>query len=265
MLEDSYAEQVRGLLDGGVDVLLIETCQDILQCQGRHRRRGDGLRRGAAARVPIMVQVTMETTGTMLVGTDIAAAAGRARGLPADRRHRPELRHRPAGDERARPLPQPALHAARSASCPTPACRRSSTASRTTRSRPTSWPAGCVEFVEEDGVNIVGGCCGTTPEHIARRGRGRRTAARPSPAQPAPSSRSVVQPLPGRRPSARTTASSSSASGPTPTAPSKFRELLEAEDWDGMVSHGQGAGQRAAATCIDVCVDLRRPRRAAAT
>src|SRR5262245_58525884 len=72
-LEDSYAEQVRGLLDGGVDGLILETCQDILQtksalsaCSLVFAEKG--------RRVPLICQVTMETTGTMLVGTDIAAA-----------------------------------------------------------------------------------------------------------------------------------------------------------------------------------------------
>jgi len=72
-LEDSYTEQVRGLIDGEVDGLIIETCQDILQikaalsaCERAFREKGRWL--------PVICQVTMETTGTMLVGTDIAAA-----------------------------------------------------------------------------------------------------------------------------------------------------------------------------------------------
>ena len=65
--------QVEGLVDGGVDVLLIETCQDILQTKCslaaiKHVFDKKGVR------IPVMAQVTMETTGTMLVGTDIAAA-----------------------------------------------------------------------------------------------------------------------------------------------------------------------------------------------
>ncbi len=72
-LEDAFAVQAEGLIAGGVDALLIETCQDPLQikaavngCRHAFVRHGREL--------PIMVQVTIETTGTMLVGTDIAAA-----------------------------------------------------------------------------------------------------------------------------------------------------------------------------------------------
>src|SRR5688572_5045895 len=72
-LVDSYAEQSRGLLDGGVDAMIIETCQDILQTKAAVA----GVRRAVAEtkrKVPVICQVTMETTGTMLLGTDIAAA-----------------------------------------------------------------------------------------------------------------------------------------------------------------------------------------------
>jgi 5-methyltetrahydrofolate--homocysteine methyltransferase len=72
-LAASYNEQVRGLLDGGADVILIETCQDILQTKiAIHATLAAFEQTGR--RVPLMCQVTMETTGTMLMGTDIAAA-----------------------------------------------------------------------------------------------------------------------------------------------------------------------------------------------
>ena len=77
----SYLEQARGLLDGGVDVLLIETCQDILQAKvaiQAARLAFDACGR----RVPLLCQVTVETTGTMLVGTDIAAAVATLEAYP---------------------------------------------------------------------------------------------------------------------------------------------------------------------------------------
>ena len=69
-----YMEQVRGLLDGGVDVLLVETCQDLLQTKCALAAIYDVFARGGR-RVAVMAQVTMETTGTMLLGSDVATAA----------------------------------------------------------------------------------------------------------------------------------------------------------------------------------------------
>src|SRR5262245_53214782 len=74
---DSYREQARGLIDGGADALIVETCQDLLQvkcainaCLAAIADRGKRVEQ-----VPIMASVTIETTGTMLLGTEIAAAA----------------------------------------------------------------------------------------------------------------------------------------------------------------------------------------------
>ena len=72
-LEAKYAEQTLGLLDGGVDLLIIETCQDILQAKTAIAGAEVAFAQ-TGRRVPIVVQVTMEATGTMLVGTDMAAA-----------------------------------------------------------------------------------------------------------------------------------------------------------------------------------------------
>ena len=73
-LEAALADQCRGLIAGGVDAILIETCQDPLQIKaainGAKRARAE-----AGKDIPVLVQVTIETTGTLLVGADIAAAA----------------------------------------------------------------------------------------------------------------------------------------------------------------------------------------------
>src|SRR5437764_10516600 len=72
-LRDAYEVQARGLLEGGVDLLLVETCYDLLQAKAAMV----ACRRAIAAvgrEVPLQVQVTMETTGRMLVGTEVGAA-----------------------------------------------------------------------------------------------------------------------------------------------------------------------------------------------
>ena len=138
-LRDAYEEQASGLLDGGVDLFLIETCMDLLQVKAAMI----GCRRAMAAAgrdVPLQVQVTMETTGRMLVGSEIGAALVSIAAMkPGRARH--QLRHRSGRDAGAPALPQPALARCRSACCPTPACRASSTDAPTTTSRRSSWPS----------------------------------------------------------------------------------------------------------------------------
>src|SRR5205807_10632171 len=72
-LRDAYAEQVRGLLIGGVDAVIVETAQDILQAKSAIIGARLAMSREGRV-VPIIVQVTVETTGTMLLGTEIGAA-----------------------------------------------------------------------------------------------------------------------------------------------------------------------------------------------
>ncbi len=82
-MRDSFAEQARGLLAGNVDLFIIETCQDPLQIKAALA----GLEQAFAAageRRPVMVSVTMETTGTMLVGSDIAAVVAILEPFPID-------------------------------------------------------------------------------------------------------------------------------------------------------------------------------------
>jgi hypothetical protein len=99
-LRDAYEEQALGLLEGGVDLLLIETVFDLLSAKAAI----NGARRAMAALdrvVPLQVQVTIELTGRMLPGTEIGAALT-ALERDAGRRGRPQLRHRPGRDERGR-------------------------------------------------------------------------------------------------------------------------------------------------------------------
>ncbi|HET6812601.1 MAG TPA: homocysteine S-methyltransferase family protein, partial [Actinomycetota bacterium] len=73
VLAATYADQAFGLLEGGADLLLIETCQDLLQVKAAVAGAFAGMQR-AGRRVPLITQVTVETTGQMLLGSDIAAA-----------------------------------------------------------------------------------------------------------------------------------------------------------------------------------------------
>ena len=73
ILKESYEEQINGLIDGGIDLLLIETCQDVLQIKSALLASQEVIK-NKNIDLPIMISITMETTGTMLVGSDIASA-----------------------------------------------------------------------------------------------------------------------------------------------------------------------------------------------
>ncbi len=159
-----YREQVRGLLDGGADVLLIETCQDILQAKAAIeavRRAWDDCGR----RTPLMVQVTMETTGTMLMGTDIAAVVTTLEAFAEVDVIGLNCATGPAEmSEHVRYLSR---HCRRLISVlPNAGLPQVVDGEAHFPLTPDELARWLREFVTTDGVNIVGGCCGTTPEHL---------------------------------------------------------------------------------------------------
>ena len=164
-LRDAYEVQARGLLEGGVDLFLVETQFDLLGCQGRD----DRLPPGHGRRGPRGADPGAGDHGGH--GHDAARhrdqrRAGRPR-RHAPRRRRHQLRHRPRRDERAPPLPRPALPRPDRL----PAQRRHAVGEgREDALRPHAGAAGRVPGAASSrdfGVQVVGGCCGTTAEHIA--------------------------------------------------------------------------------------------------
>ena len=239
-LFDSYREQVRGLLDGGADVLLIETAQDILQIKCAVNACVEALKErnlvpalnADDTGIPIMVQVTIETTGTMLLGTEIAAAANALHGFPimslglncATGPQEMTEHVRWLGkhwDRRISVLPNAGLPALVNGRTEYPLA-------------PGPFASAMLRFVEHDGVHIVGGCCGTTPEHIAKLIElvGHRAPVKIEKTPPAAGCSSLYSVVEFRQDAdilnigERTNASGSRA----------FKKLLEAEDWDGCVS-----------------------------
>jgi len=164
-LRDAYEVQARGLIAGGVDLLLIETCMDLLQVKAAML----GSRRAMAAEgreVPLQVQVTMETTGRMLVGSEIGAA------LTAISALRPAvigINCATGPAEMQEHLRHLAAHSALPISVLPNAGLPSVVDGRT---HYDLTPAELAEFhrhhVHDLGIGIVGGCCGTTPEHLRR-------------------------------------------------------------------------------------------------
>ncbi len=160
----SYVDQIHGLLDGGVDALLIETCQDILQTKTAiHAARQNFERVGRA--VPLMCQVTMETTGTMLMGTDMAAAVVALEAFPEVTVI--GLNCATGPQEMSEHVRYLAQHCSRLISVLPNAGLPQVVAGQTHFPlSPEELARWLREFVVADGVNIVGGCCGTTPEHL---------------------------------------------------------------------------------------------------
>ncbi|MES2638969.1 MAG: methionine synthase [Myxococcota bacterium] len=241
-----YQEQVRGLLDGGVDVLLVETCQDLLQTKCALAAIFAVFAAGYR-RVPVMAQVTMETTGTMLLGSDIATAATVLEQYPIDflglncatgpvemAAHISYLgRH---AKSRISVLPNAGL----------PQLVDGQTCYPLTPRELADWHE---RFIREDGVAIVGGCCGTGPEHIravAERIKGVKPKHRSPEFVPAAASLYGVAPL-RQQADIFAVGERTNANGSR-----QFKRLLDAQDWDGMV--GMGKTQvKGGSHAIDVC------------
>ena len=254
IMHDSYLEQVRGLLDGGVDAILIETCFDLLQAKVAVIAAVDAMRE-ARQRVPIMVQVTMETVGTMLLGTEINAVITTLEALPVD----VIGMNCATGPELMRPHVE-----ALSQNCTRYLSVQPNAGLPVLHEGRTHFPLGAaelakahVEFVRQFGVNIVGGCCGTTPEHIA--------AVAAAVADIKPAVRSVF----GRKIDAAHATVSSLYNAvdarqdnsiliigerTNTNGSKKFRDCLLAADWDTLVAIGREQVKEGSHV-VDVCVD----------
>ncbi|MEZ6242973.1 MAG: homocysteine S-methyltransferase family protein [Phycisphaerales bacterium] len=230
----SYREAMRGLIDGGADAILIETCQDLLQVKGAINAALGVLDDTGKTPddVPIMVSVTIEQTGTMLMGTSIEAALIALRGYPIASLG---LNCATGPTEMAEHIHHLAKHWDRhisvlpNAGLPVMVEGR---AEFPLRSEP--FAEAMLRFIEHDRVSAVGGCCGTTPEHIrqlAKLVNGRAPAKRDV-TPPPPAATSLYAPTEFRQDASfLIIGERCNASGSR-----KFKQLLEAEDWDSIVS-----------------------------
>jgi 5-methyltetrahydrofolate--homocysteine methyltransferase len=162
-LRDSYEEQARGLLDGGVDLLLIETCFDLLGAKAAIIASRRAMK-ASGHEVPIQVQVTIELTGRMLPGTEIAAA------LCALDAMRPDvigLNCATGPGEMYEPLRYLAEHSRMPISSqPNAGLPSVLNGQMHYDLTPDQLADHLYNFVTELGVSVIGGCCGTTPEHL---------------------------------------------------------------------------------------------------
>ena len=274
---DSYREQARGLLAGepgaggkaGVDVFIIETCQDLLQvkCAINAVLAALGEKGLTTDDVPIMVSVTIEQTGTMLLGTSIEAAATALAGYPilslglncaTGPTEMAEHVHWLGKNWSA--LGTPALRTERLVSVMPNAGLPVLVEGRTEFPlQPQPFAEALAKYIEQDGVGIVGGCCGTTPEHIGElakvveslRTTGMRPARRAGLPNTKPGVTSLYQPTEYRQDNSfLIVGERMNASGSK-----KFKQLLEAEDWDGIVSLAREQMRHDGAHVLDLNVD----------
>lgn len=257
----SYHEQARGLIAGGVDAFIIETCQDLLQVKCAINACLEAIK--AANRtpedLPILVSVTIETTGTMLLGTQIEAAACALAGYPIASLG---LNCATGPVEMAEHVQWLARHWDRAVSVIPNAGLPILVEGRTEYPlRPAPFVEAMQRFVEESGVRIVGGCCGTTPEHIRlladmvertnNRRDGSRLTAPTAKQPPAPGCTSLYSVVDYRQDNSfLIVGERMNASGSK-----KFRQLLEAEDFDGIVSMAREQIRHDGAHVLDLNVD----------
>ena len=163
-LSENFYQQAKALVEGGVDVLLVETAQDILEVKAAIA----GFERlfvELGHRVPIQTQVTLDTSGRMLLGTDIASAMTTLESMPVD----VIGLNCSTGPEHMR---EPVRYLTENASRPISVIPNAGLPINTGVGEavyplePAPMAKMLSEFVTEFGVRIVGGCCGTTPAHL---------------------------------------------------------------------------------------------------
>ena len=252
-LEAALAVQAEGLIAGGVDAVLIETCQDTLQIKAAV----NGVkiaRQKLGATTPIIVQVTVETTGTLLVGPDIAAAATVINALDV-----------PVMGLNCATGPQEMAEHVKflSENWPGRISVQPNAGLPELRDGKTFYPLSPEEmqrwirrFVLEDGINIVGGCCGTNPNHI----RALDTMLREiegGKVRPAPKARSFhwvpsVASLYSQVPYRQENAYLSIGERCNANGSKAFREAQAANDWDKCVAMGREQVKEGSHT-LDLC------------
>ncbi|MEN9280573.1 MAG: methionine synthase, partial [Gloeomargarita sp. DG_1_4_bins_134] len=247
-LVTSYQEQVEGLLDGGVDLLLLETCQDVLQIKAGLQAINQVLNR-RGQRVPLMVSVTMEQQGTMLVGSDIGAVVAILEPYPIDILG---LNCATGPDLMESHIQYLSEHAPFVISCiPNAGLPENVNGQAVYRLEPPDLAGALKHFVVDLGVQIIGGCCGTRPAHIrqlVQLSRELKPKVRQVHYVPAAASIYTAQPYTQDN-SFLIIGERLNASGSK-----KCRDLLNAEDWDGLVAMGREQ-VREGAHILDVNVD----------
>jgi 5-methyltetrahydrofolate--homocysteine methyltransferase len=264
-LSEQYYHQAKYLIEGGVDVLLIETSQDILEVKAALA----GIERvfeESGRRIPVQAQVTLDTSGRMLLGTDIASAMTTLESLRVDVLG---LNCSTGPEHMREPIRYLAEHATRPVSCIPNAGLplNTGTGDAVYPLEPEPMATMLAEFVRDFGVRIVGGCCGTRPEHLAAVCReidalGARTEPQaPSPRPQAPRPRPQAHAVPRLSSAMRAI---TLHQDPPPLlvgervnsqGSRKVKRLLLENDYDGILDVAREQAE-SGAHVLDVCVAL---------
>ncbi len=255
-LKESYKEQIYGLTDGGVDLLLIETCQDVLQIKSALLASKEVLY-SKNIDIPIMVSITMETTGTMLVGSDIASALTILEPFNIDILG---LNCATGPEQMKEHIKYLSENSPFAISCiPNAGLPENIGGVAHYRLKPIELKMQLMNFIYDFNVQLIGGCCGTTPEHIKylssiideiidnempnKNGKNNLSGY-------IPSASSIYNSVPYKQDnSILIVGERLNASGSK-----KVRELLNNDDWDGLVSIAKQQ-QKENAHVLDVNVD----------
>jgi 5-methyltetrahydrofolate--homocysteine methyltransferase len=248
VLRDAYQASARGLINGGADAILVETAQDLLQAKASVI----GSRRAMAElgkAVPVFVSVTIETTGTMLLGSEIGAALTSLSALGVDAiglncatgpaemsehlRYLAKYSQLPLVVMPNAGLPILGPHGAHYPLTPA----ELSTAQ--------------LQFVREYGAGLVGGCCGTTPAHIAQLAA---TVSGAKPARPRFVDEPGLASLYQHQPFDQTMTYLSIGERTNANGSKAFREAMLAENWDECIEIAKSQ-TREGAHALDLCVD----------
>ena len=249
MAVDGYSRQARGLLAGGADAFLVETCFDLLQAKAALWGCHEAMTAEGVV-VPLLCSVTIEQgLGTMLLGSDISAAMTALVPLgidvlglncatgPADMRE--PLRHL----ARHSPLPVSVI--------PNAGLPQMVDGKPHYALTPAELADAHAEFITDFGIQLIGGCCGTTPEHLAAVVERCRDLP---PAPREPSAPASVASLYSAVPLHQDTSFHIVGERLNANGSRKFRELLLAADWDGVTQMAKDQVREGAHT-LDVCVD----------
>ncbi|MBW4694386.1 MAG: methionine synthase [Lyngbya sp. HA4199-MV5] len=280
-MKATFAEQAEGLYDGGVDLFLVETAQDVLQIKAAlngieevFAKKGD--------RKPLMVSVTMELQGTMLVGSDVTAMLSILEPFPIDILG---LNCATGPDRMADHIRYLSANSPFVISCiPNAGIPENIGGHAHYKLTPMELRMALMHFVEDLGVQVIGGCCGTRPDHIQqlaeiapslkpkeRLTRGMKAEGGGMKDVPDTSSLTFhPSSLPSPRPLLSYTPAAASIYSAQPydqdnsfliigerlnaSGSKKCRDLLNAEDWDGLVSLAKEQ-VREGAHILDVNVD----------
>jgi len=254
-LKDSYEEQINGLIDGGIDLLLIETCQDVLQIKSALSASQEVIK-NRNIELPIMISITMETTGTMLVGSDIASALTILEPYNIDILG---LNCATGPVQMKEHIKYLAENSPFAISCiPNAGLPENIGGVAHYKLTPLELKMQLMNFIYDFNVQLIGGCCGTTPEHIKHLSSiieeivdNKINKRLPTvKTNFVPSAASIYNAVPYKQDnSILIVGERLNASGSK-----KVRELLNEDDWDGLVSIAKQQ-QKENAHILDVNVD----------